>query len=212
MQFRTKCGDYTKFLQEQEIKQFNLNCEIRVNFCYFHTVQDQTFAEAMSEPGMAFVAAKFDGILGMGYSTIAVDHVTPVFYNMVKQNTVPKGVFSFYLNRDPDAKVGGEILVSIKRSFPYATHHDSELLLKQLGGSDPNHYTGDFTYVPVTRKGYWQFGMDGVKIGSTTFCKGGCQAIADTGTSLIAGNVILLQYKVAITVHMYVESTHVHLW
>ena len=79
---------------------------------------------------MAFVAAKFDGILGMGYSTIAVDHVTPIFYNMVKQNTVPKGVFSFYLNRDPDAKVGGEILVSIEKSFTYTIRHDSELLLK----------------------------------------------------------------------------------
>ncbi|KAL6437985.1 hypothetical protein ACFW04_004345 [Cataglyphis niger] len=127
-------------------------------------IQKQTFAEAVEEPGVTFVYAQFDGILGMGYDTISEDKVPPPFYNMVQQGLVEKPMFSFYLNRQDSSEVG-------------------ELL---LGGVDPDHYVGELNYVPVTRKGYWQFTMDSMSIGDTPVTSS-CQAIADTGTSLIVG-------------------------
>lgn len=54
---------------------------------------------------------------------------------MVQQDLVDDEVFSFWLNRNLEAKEGGELV---------------------FGGVDPKHFKGKHTYVPVTKKGYWQ--------------------------------------------------------
>jgi len=91
----------------------------------------------------------------------------PVWYNLIHQNLVEKQVFAFWLNRDPNAPPGegGELV---------------------LGGVDPNHYYGEFTYVPVSQETYWEFVVDSIAVASTGYCTK-CNAIADSGTSLIAG-------------------------
>lgn len=131
-------------------------------------VKQQEFIEATSEPGVTFLAAKFDGILGLGFQEISVGNAVPVWYNMLKQGLIKEPSFSFWLNRNTKEEQGGEIV---------------------FGGSDPKHYKGKHTYVPVTEKGYWQFDMGDVLVNgkSTGFCTGGCAAIADSGTSLLAG-------------------------
>ncbi|XP_010455729.1 PREDICTED: aspartic proteinase A3 isoform X2 [Camelina sativa] len=131
-------------------------------------VKEQEFIEATSEPGITFLLAKFDGILGLGFKEISVGNSTPVWYNMVEKGLVKEPIFSFWLNRNPQDPEGGEIV---------------------FGGVDPKHFKGEHTYVPVTHKGYWQFDMGDLQIAGkpTGYCAKGCSAIADSGTSLLTG-------------------------
>lgn len=59
--------------------------------------------------GVAYSLGKFDGILGLGFSSISVGGATTVFENAIKQNKVDLPIFSFYLgdNQDGELTFGG---------------------------------------------------------------------------------------------------------
>ncbi|KAH8982167.1 acid protease [Lactarius hatsudake] len=101
-----------------------------------------------------------DGLLGMGFQSLSVYNAAPLFQSLIAQGEVDRQVFSFYL-----AKQGSELYI---------------------GGTNPSHYSGNFTYVPVTTEGYWQVGFDGVWVNGTQV-KQSASAIVDTGTTLILG-------------------------
>ncbi|XP_010890324.1 nothepsin [Esox lucius] len=147
------------------------------------TVENQEFGESVFEPGFVFVMAKFDGVLGLGYPSLAEEVGNPVFDSMLNQKSVNQPVFSFYLSK---SKLTGD--------------HEGELL---LGGIDETLFTGPINWNPVTVKNYWQIKMDGLEVqGASSFCPHGCQAIIDTGTSVITGptaDILTLQQLIGAT-------------
>jgi hypothetical protein len=128
-------------------------------------VQAQTFAQMDQLNGLAFIAAQFDGILGMAFQNISADFTPTPFQNMVKQGLVQDPSFSFFLSAT--AGSNGSTLV--------------------LGGIDPAFNSTPFAYVPLVNDTYWIINMDAVEMGGKAFNKDNMMAIIDTGTSLIVG-------------------------
>jgi len=132
------------------------------------SIPGYTFAEVNNTKGLgpAFSVGHFDGICGMGWDDISVDHVETPLRALVNSGKLPEPVFAFYLGSGGAA---GELV---------------------LGGVDPNHYTGDFAYTPVIdsvpgKVGYWAHKMDDFRVNgqSVTSVR---KAIVDSGTSLLA--------------------------
>lgn len=55
-----------------------------------------------------------------------------------------------------------------------------------IGGSDPAHYTGEITHVPLTSATYWEIALDDVQVAGESVTAV-WSAIVDSGTSLITG-------------------------
>merc|ERR1712224_815718 len=131
-------------------------------------VAGYTFAEVNDFKGLgiAYTLGKFDGICGMGWDDISVDHVETPVRAVVNSKKLPANVFAFHLG---SGGAEGELVV---------------------GGVDPAHYTGDFAYVPVAdtvpgKKGYWALKMDDMTVNGKSVTSAR-KAIVDSGPSLIA--------------------------
>ncbi|XP_071569218.1 lysosomal aspartic protease-like [Temnothorax nylanderi] len=128
-------------------------------------VTTQTFGEVLKFSTEFWDRSQCDGVLGMGYPALSKFKMPTIFQNMIDQHVVSQRILSIYLNRNyEDSHFGGELL---------------------LGETNPSHYVGEFTYVDVTRKKYWQFKMDKIQVNNYISCLEGCQAIVDTGFSKI---------------------------
>ncbi|KAI4109178.1 MAG: hypothetical protein L6R37_000609 [Teloschistes peruensis] len=128
-------------------------------------IKKQDFAEAVSEPGLAFAFGRFDGILGLGYDTISVNKIVPPFYNMINQGLLDDPVFAFYLGD---------------------TNEDGDESEATFGGINTDHFTGKLTKIPLRRKAYWEVDLDSISYGGATADLDDTGVILDTGTSLIA--------------------------
>lgn len=62
-------------------------------------VKNQEVGLSTDEPGQNFVVAKFDGIMGLSYPSIAAGGATPVMDSMMSQNLLGADLFAFYLSR-----------------------------------------------------------------------------------------------------------------
>uniref|UniRef100_A0A8C6AMR7 Peptidase A1 domain-containing protein n=1 Tax=Monodon monoceros TaxID=40151 RepID=A0A8C6AMR7_MONMO len=95
----------------------------------------QPFGLSKSQYGMEH--APFDGILGLGYPSLATQGTTPIFDTLKRRSLIPQPVFAFYLSSQ---KENGSMLM--------------------LGGVDHSYHKGKLQWIPVSQPHYWQITMN----------------------------------------------------
>jgi hypothetical protein len=134
------------------------------------------FMTAMSMTDIPFGSFEFDGVLGLGLSGLSQ---TPAFN---------------FLNVAPNPDTGAWISVpDFQYSFAVflatAQQESSEIT---FGGFKQEHLAAGeqfkWCHARESEHGYWQLDILEIRAGGVAIdaCKGGCRAVVDTGTSLLA--------------------------
>lgn len=127
-----------------------------------------------------FADFPIDGILGLGYSSIAADNVVPVFDLMWAQGLIPANEFGVFLSN----KDGGI---------------DSTIT---FGGRDATRYNpkNAFVWADVLAPSYWVVGNDNIYVNGSVVYEcflSYCPFVIDTGTSIIVGPPYVLDPLIA---------------
>jgi len=116
-----------------------------------------------------FEMGSFDGVVGLGFSHLAINGITPVFDALQEQHFKDKPkMFSVFMDKTPG----------------------STFSALYFGGVDSSKAAGEWTFHNVdSSKGYWWVKLNGIQVGEDKLqaCQGGCNAAIDTGTSIITG-------------------------
>eukprot|EP00419_Tripos_fusus_P060784 CAMPEP_0172915414 /NCGR_PEP_ID=MMETSP1075-20121228/194255_1 /TAXON_ID=2916 /ORGANISM="Ceratium fusus, Strain PA161109" /LENGTH=292 /DNA_ID=CAMNT_0013774489 /DNA_START=434 /DNA_END=1308 /DNA_ORIENTATION=- len=124
------------------------------------------FVEAQEESDAPFSAARWDGIFGLALSSSSQPTEFNAIQQLYKQRAIQSPMFALYLG--PRMTDQAEIT---------------------LGGWKSSHAVGTPLWVPLSSTNYWQFTLQEVLVGnvSVPICNNSCQAVIDTGSSLLMG-------------------------
>lgn len=129
------------------------------------TTQDMGVINNLKGLGLGYLIGKFDGILGLGFSSLSIDKVPTVLDNAIEQGLLDEPVFAFYLGDNEDGELS-------------------------IGGTDSSLYKGELHKIDLLSASYWEITLDKVAHGDKEVVTD-TTAIVDSGTSLITVSYIV---------------------
>jgi hypothetical protein len=163
-------------------------------------VKHQKFGMIEEEKGTTFAENNIEGIVGLGFPSLADTAGSAFFDTVIEQKTLKQNLFSVYMTQDD-----GATTASLMKSV--STEADVGQGAIMWGGYDTNLFEGDLQWYPVSDAMYWAVDFDGFYLGNkkmvvkeSSFLSGSAahrsgaygRIIFDTGTTLYAADQDLL--------------------
>jgi len=124
------------------------------------------FIEATEESNKPFSSFRFDGIMGLGLSSLSQSERFSMMHQLSSGHSLKQPIFSVFL-----------------------TEQDDETSEVTFGDMKQEHMASEFFWVPLTGEtGYWEVKSEDITLDEnrTGICQD-CRIVVDTGTSALAG-------------------------